>query len=317
MGMRRLAVAAALAAFTLAGIAPATRAATYTQPLPAGCTTPTLSDTTLSCNGAALFTIVDYPCASHLVLGQQNGNFVITCATPNYSGLYWLPAESGQGYTLIHEANTIFVLAFVYGPDRAPQWLSMLAQLDDTGVFVGDVLVSTGQPGNSSAHYFTSGGLTTNADGTVALQVGGVSRTLQRYDFGDGTPLPTCQFGAATGAVFTGLWWNPDQGGAGVGVHHQGGRVFVTWYTYDTAGNPRWYSTLQNAVGVNAYSGDIYRTTGPAFGTVAYDPGSVSVTAAGSASLVIADPDHATFTSGATSVPLTRFSFASPGTACQ
>jgi hypothetical protein len=316
MGIRRFAVAAALALFTFAGVVPAIRAATYTQPLPAGCTTPTLSDTTLSCNGAALFTIVDYPCASQLVLGEQNGNFVITCATPNFSGLYWSPAESGQGYTLTHQGNSIFVLAFVYGTDRTPLWLSMLAQLDDTGVYVGDVFVSTGQPGSSTPHTYAAGSLTPNGDGTVALQLGGVTKTLQRYDFDDGAPSPTCQFGTAPAAT-TGLWWNQDQSGAGFGVHHQGGRVFVTWYTYDAAGNARWYSTLLNTAGANTYSGQVYSTTGPTFGSTLYDPATVLATATGSATLVITDSDHATFTLDATSIPLTRFTFVMPGTGCQ
>lgn len=309
--------AAAVGVLMCVGIAPTAGAATYTQTLPATCTAPTLTGTTVTCNGSPLFTVVDYPCDSHLVLGLQDGIYVLSCATPNYSGLYWVPLESGQGYTLTHQANTIFLLAYVYGADRTPQWLSMLARLDDTGAYSGEVLTSTGQPGNSVAHYLTSGSLTPNPDGTIQLQIGAAKKTLQRFDFADGSPVPACQFGAAPGSVATGLWWNPNQSGAGFGIHDQGGRLFVTWYSYDAAGNPRWGSALMNAAGANAYSGALYATSGPTFSDATFDPATVVPMLIGTASLSIADPTHATFTVGDVSVPLTQFTFATPGTACQ
>ncbi len=315
MVIGRIAAAAALAA--LVGVTPTAHAATYTQALPAGCTEPTLSGTTVSCNGSPLFTIVDYPCDSQLVLGLQDGVYVISCATPNYSGLYWVPLESGQGYTLTHQANGIFVLAYVYGADRAPQWLSMLAKLDDSGSYAGEVLMSTGQPGNPFPHYVSGGSVVPNADGTIALTIGSMTKTLQRFDFADGTPLRTCQFGAAAGSDLSGLWWNPSESGAGFGIHNQGGRLFVTWYSYDTAGNPRWGSALMNAAGPDAYEGALYSTTGPAFSDATFDGTTVVATPIGTASLTFADSTHATFTVGTTSIPLTRFTFATPGTACQ
>ena len=313
----KIAAAAAVAVFMFVGIAPTAGAATYTQTLPVGCTAPTLSGTTVYCNGSALFTIVDYPCASQLVLGVQDGVNVISCATPNYSGLYWVPLESGQGYTLTHQSNTIFLLAYVYGADRTPQWLSMLARLSDTGTYAGEVLTSTGQPGNSFAHYVTTGSLTPNPDGTLQLQIGATTKTLQRFDIGDGTPLPTCSFGATPGAVATGLWWDPSHAGAGFGIHDQSGKLFVTWYSYDAAGNPRWGSALMNGTGSGTYSGDVYTTTGPSFSDATYDKTTVSATPIGTATLTITDANNASFTLGGATIPLTRFTFATPGMACQ
>jgi len=317
MYIAKFAAAAAAAVFTFVGVAPTADASTYTQTLPAGCTSPTVSGTTLYCNGSPVFTVVDYPCASQLVLGLQDGIYAISCATPNYSGLYWVPLESGQGYTLTHQSNTIFLLAYVYGTDRTPQWLSMLARLNDTGTYAGEVLMSTGQPGNSFPHYFTNGSLTPNADGTMTLQIGTTTKTLQRFDFGDGTSLPTCQFGATPGSVATGLWWNANQSGAGFGIHDQGGRLFVTWYSYDAAGNPRWGSALMNGTGPGSYAGDVYTTTGPSFSDATYDKATVAATPIGTASLTITGANDASFTVGGTTISLTRFTFATPGMACQ
>ena len=316
MFIEKLAAAALAAVVAFVGVAPTADAAIYTQTLPSGCTAPTLSGTTLNCNGSPLFTIVDYPCASQLVLGLQDGAYVVSCATPNHTGLYWVPAESGQGYTLTHQANTIFLLAYVYGSDHAAQWLSMLAKLDDTGRYVGEVLMSTGEPGNPFPHYVSQGSLTPNADGTIQLMMGSMNKTLRRFDFADGTPLPTCQFGAAPASIATGLWWNPSQSGAGFGIHDQGGHLFLTWYSYDVAGNPRWGSAFMTSSAPNAYTGQIYSTTGPTFSDASFDPASVVATSIGTATLTIADSTNATFSVGTMTIPLSRFTFATPGTAC-
>ncbi len=328
MVLVRLLAVAAIAVLSIVSGAPIARAATYTQALPAGCTSPTLTGTTLYCNGTAVFTISGYPCDSQLVLGYGSADgYTISCATPNYSGLYWVPAESGQGYTLTHQANGIFVLAYVYGADHAPQWLSMLAKLDDTGAYVGDVFYSTGAPGNALPHYLSAGKLVPKANGTLELTIGATVKTLQRYDIGDGTPLPTCSFGATPGAVATGLWWDSSHAGAGFGIHDQSGKLFVTWYSYDASGNARWASALLDnpttgatAAGTTTtttYSGELYATTGPSFADAVFDPTSVKAAAVGEVSLALADANHATFTVGATSIPLTRFTFSTPGTACQ
>lgn len=327
MGLGKRLAFTTIAVFLTVSGAPTADAATYTQTLPAGRTAPTLTGATLSCNGSTVFTIVGYPCDSQLVLGSGADGYTISCATPNYSGLYWVPSESGQGYTLTHQANSIFLLAYVYGADHSAQWLSMLAKLDDGGAYVGDVFSSTGAPGNAVPQHYSTGKLVPNANGTLELTIGTTVKTLQRYDIGNGTPLPTCSFGAAPGAVATGLWWDPSHAGAGVGIHDQGGKLFVTWYSYDAAGNPRWAAALlENATASAAaagatpsatYSGELYTTTGPAFADSIFDPASVKATAVAGASLAFADTNHATFTVGGTSIALTRFTFATPGTACR
>lgn len=326
MIFRRFAVAVAVGFFIIVGGAPTAHATSFTQTLPAGCTTPTLAGATLYCNGTALFTISGYPCDSQLVLGFGTDGYTISCATPNYSGLYWVPSESGQGYTLTHQANGIFLLAYVYGVDHKPQWLSMLAKLDDTGAYVGDVFYSTGAPGNAFPHYFSAGKLVPNANGNVELTIGATVKTLQRYDIGNGSPLATCSFGATPGAVATGLWWDPSHAGAGFGIHDQSGKLFVTWYSYDASGNPRWASALLvNATAgaatgtttTGTYTGELFSTTGPSFADATFDATSVGAAAVAEVSLALADANHATFTVGGTSIPLTRFTFSAPGTACQ
>ena len=77
----------------------------------------------------------------------------------------------------------------------------------------------------------------------------------------------------------------------------------------------------------NGYSGDVIRTTGPAFNAVPFDSHSVIRSTVGSMTLNFADGNNATFAytmtigNPASSVsrfkPLTRLVFRAPGTICR
>ena len=90
----------------------------------------------------------------------------------------------------------------------------------------------------------------------------------------------------------TGLWWNPSESGWGIGVSQQGDTVFATLFTYDSAGMPVWLvmpaGTRHTA---DEFSGDLYRTTGPAFNARPFTPiGPANVTRVGSMRLAFTSP---------------------------
>ena len=73
---------------------------------------------------------------------------------------------------------------------------------------------------------------------------------------------------------YTGMWWNPTESGWSISVNHQGNVAFATLYTYDEAGAPMWLvmsSGLLQADG-RTYTGDLYRTNGPAFNAQPFTP---------------------------------------------
>ena len=73
---------------------------------------------------------------------------------------------------------------------------------------------------------------------------------------------------------YTGMWWNPTESGWSISVNHQGKVAFATLYTYDEAGAPMWLvmsSGLLQADG-RTYTGDLYRTNGPAFNAQPFTP---------------------------------------------
>jgi hypothetical protein len=168
-------------------------------------------------------------------------------------------------------------------------------------------------------------------NGTFAYTLNGVSQTkpITRLVFG---PLPTCTFGGqsnlALATNYQGNWWSQGAGESGWGVYftHQGQSLFTSWFAYDSDGTPLWLSATATPNGNGTYSGTVYRTTGPAFNSVPFDPQAVGRTPVGSLTLTFANGNSARFDytvtigSGATvtqSKLLTRLVFRTPGTVCQ
>lgn len=69
------------------------------------------------------------------------------------------------------------------------------------------------------------------------------------------------------------LWWNPSESGWGIQFIQRGRVIFATMYAYDADGNPTWYSaTLYPVAGVLLiWSGDLYETSGPWYGTTPFN----------------------------------------------
>jgi hypothetical protein len=122
---------------------------------------------------------------------------------------------------------------------------------------------------------------------------------------------------------YQGLWWRAPAGsesGWGVNVTHQGETLFATWFTYDTDGSPMWLvmsAGQRTAAGV--YSGELYRTTGPAFSATPW-AGTVGVTNVGNATFTFTDSNNGTFAYTVNGVSqakaITRQSFSAPAPAC-
>ncbi len=96
-----------------------------------------------------------------------------------------------------------------------------------------------------------------------------------------------------------GLWWAAGgaESGWGINFAHQGDQVFATWYTYDAAGRAWWLSMLgtRTSPGLDAFSGTIYGTSGPAFNTEPFPWTASPAVAVGSGTLTFADANDGTF----------------------
>ncbi|APV51295.1 hypothetical protein BWI17_17345 [Betaproteobacteria bacterium GR16-43] len=71
---------------------------------------------------------------------------------------------------------------------------------------------------------------------------------------------------------YTALWWNAAESGWGLNLTHQGDVIFGTLFTYDANRNPLWLVMSEGRFSGGAYSGTLYRTTGPAFNANPFTP---------------------------------------------
>jgi serine protease len=258
----------------------------------------------------------------------------------NYQGLWWAsPAgvESGWGLNVAHQGDVIFATWFTYDANGKAWWLSMTANEVAPGVYTGQLAQTKGPP--FSAVPFDPGAVTRAAvgsgtlsfsganDGVFTYTVNGISQAkpITREVFG--VP-PVCVFGAqpnlAAATNYQDLWWAAPAGfesGWGINLTEQSNVIFATWFTYDVDGTPLWLSVTATATAPGVYSGELARTTGPAFGAVPFDPNVVTRTAVGTATFTFADGNHATFAYTVGGVKqtksITREVFVSPGTVCQ
>jgi len=107
-------------------------------------------------------------------------------------------------------------------------------------------------------------------------------------------------FGIATARAstssseITDQWWNPGESGWGVNVVLQGDVAFLTFFVYDSNGNPVWYTSDAHLAtdGTAVWNGRLFATTGPWFGGPFTTP--VRGRQAGTVSFAIAALDLAT-----------------------
>jgi hypothetical protein len=213
-------------------------------------------------------------------------------------------------------------------------WLVMTAPKIAPGVYSGTLYTTTGpafdavpfNPGQVVPTPVGTGTLTFSdtSTGTFAYTVNGISqqKNITRYVFG---PVPACVYagGDLSKAVnYQDLWWAaPFESGWGVNLTHQGDIIFATWFTYDLDGSAMWLVVTAPKQAPGVYSGTLYRTTGPAFNAMPFDPADVVATAVGTATFTFSDGNNASFAytvNGISQVkPITRLIFRAPGTVCQ
>jgi hypothetical protein len=230
----------------------------------------------------------------------------------------------------------IFATWFTYDTTGKGWWLVMTAPQTAPRVYSGTLYATAGPAFNAVPFDPTrvtptsvgQGTLTFEDanDGLFAYTVNGVSQTkaITREVFG---PLPACA--TATRSLvdatnYQDLWWAAPAGsesGWGINLTHQGATIFATWFTYNLVGTPMWLVATAAGTGPGAYSGTLYRTMGPPFDAVPFNPANVTATPAGTASFTFADGNNATFAytvDGISQIKsITREVFTAPGTVCQ
>jgi hypothetical protein len=77
------------------------------------------------------------------------------------------------------------------------------------------------------------------------------------------------------------LWYIPAESGWGVQLVQRGAVIFATLFVYGQANVPTWFVSTMQVTGTGLWSGDLFATTGPYFGTVPFKPSNVVATKVG------------------------------------
>ena len=279
------------------------------------------------------------PATDRWILRNGQGQLFVT-ATLNFQGLWWHPpagSEAGWGINLAHQGDIVFATWFTYDATGKAWWLSMTAGRQPNLTYSGTLYRSEGpafdavpfSPAQVGATAVGTGTLafTDRNNATFAYTLSGVaqSKALVRQTFG---PQPTCVFGVQPNLAlvtnYQDLWWAAPAGsesGWGINLAHQGDTLFATWFTYGHDRKPLWLSVTAPKTAPATFAGTLYRTTGPAFDSVPFDPSKVALTAVGAATFTFADGNAGAFAytvDGVTQAKaITRQVFQSPGTACR
>lgn len=160
------------------------------------------------------------------------------------------------------------------------------------------------------------------ADGSLSINRNGATAVNSPRNFSGQTGTVTVA--PPPGLNFQALWWNApanSESGWGVNIAHQGDVLFATWFTYDTDGSGMWLVMSEGRPsGTNAFSGVLFRTTGPAFSSPVFSPSQVMATPVGSATFTFSDANNGSFlytVNGITQTkPIVRQAFASPVPTC-
>lgn len=104
----------------------------------------------------------------------------------------------------------------------------------------------------------------------------------------------TVTFATPTGATsantdLSDIWWNPTESGWGMQMVNTGTFVFATIYVYGPNGSPTWYTGQLNKTGAAqaTYTGPLYATTGPYFGSGSFNPNAVPARQVGTMTFVL------------------------------
>ena len=115
---------------------------------------------------------------------------------------------------------------------------------------------------------------------------------------------------AAATHDYSDSWWSPDEPGAGISVQQQADVLFIQLFVYRRDGGPTWFSGAASSTGNHAgghdlFTGDLYQTTGPYFGTT-WNPSAMDFRQVGSLTFDAASVNTATLAYMVDGVPFTK-----------
>lgn len=254
---------------------------------------------------------VEHQGGGHIVsLGflESSWAFLKTYRLPPQSGWWWNPAESGRGFSLEVNGNSLFIASFLYAPSGRALWYAASGRLRSDGGFSGQLLEFrggqtligsyqpaevAGSPGNID--------LTCTSTTSCSLSWPGGNVPIQRFTWATGARAAT--------AAETGWWWNAAESGRGYFLEVQGNTLSATSYMYDAVGDALWYLTSGTVTGTTFQSQWNRFANGQSL-TGAYVEPIIIDDRVGTVTIEFTDTTNATLTlPDGRQIPITRFGF--------
>jgi hypothetical protein len=102
------------------------------------------------------------------------------------------------------------------------------------------------------------------------------------------------------------LYYIPAESGWGIQLVQRGSVIFGTMFVYGPSNTPTWYVATMQFAGNFTWTGDLYATTGPYFGTVPFNPTNVVATKVGTMTWVAQTVDTGTLSYVVDGVAVTK-----------
>jgi hypothetical protein len=218
--------------------------------------------------------------------------------TPNYSDIWWNPAESGWGIQVAHSGTTLFATWYTYDESNRQTFLILAdGQFTAANVWSGNIYKPTGAP-YSLIPYDPTRYRANSAIGTATLTFSGANAATLRYTVSGATLTRNIErfpFSGATSGNYpndlTDLYYNAQQNGWGVSLAQRGSAgLFGVIYHYDTDGAPLFFIMTDVSVSGGSWRGNLYRAASTAsnFLSTTWTSASISTSLIGTFDLTVA-----------------------------
>ncbi len=229
-------------------------------------------------------------------------------SVPNYSDLWWAgAAENGWGLSIQQHGLIQFNALYVYDNVGKPVWYVMPGGSWNANytTFSGLLYQPTSAP---LSNYLTNQFVVGASPGSMSITFTSASTALLQYTINGVSGQKSVQrqlFGSGVAPLTVGdMWWaGGAQDGWGINISQQGANLFGVWYTYGPDGKVTWYVLPNGNWSGTTYSGPFYSTVSSAWVGTTYQANLLSVTQAGTMSLIFSGANNATMTYSFTSGP--------------
>jgi hypothetical protein len=229
------------------------------------------------------------------------------------SGWWWNADESGRGFAIERQGDTIFFAAFLYDDSSFPTWFTATLKKNSQQTYVGTLQQFQG--GQTLTGSFqkpivldeNAGDITLDfsdsSNGTLNWPGGTIAIT--RFSFSSNDSTDTSQKPERV------WWWNADESGRGFALELQGNTIFFAAFLYDESDSPTWYTAILNKNAQQDFVGVLQQFQGGQTLLGSFQAPSVLNENAGAIKLNFSDTNNGTIVWPGGTVPITRFIFAS------